>query len=93
MIEKLEKIEKKFDAASFAKKIEELVCYQRMDYMEAILHFCDINGLEVEAVASLVKRSEPIRQKLEAQCKVNRTIGRGPAAATLDAFQEPLTNQ
>ncbi len=93
MIEKLEKLEKKFDAASFAKKIEELVCYQRMDYMEAILHFCDINGLEVEAVASLVKRSEPIRQKLEAQCKVNRTIGRGPAAATLDAFQEPLPNQ
>lgn len=89
----IEKLEKKFDAASFAKKIEELVRYHRMDYMEAIMYFCESNGLEVEAVASLVKRSEPIRQKLEAQCKANRTIGRGPAGATLDAFQEPLTNQ
>lgn len=89
----IDKLEKKFDAASFSKKIEELVRYHRMDYMEAILHFCELNGLEVEAVASLVKRSEPIRQKLEAQCKASRLIGRGPAAATLDAFQEPVTNQ
>ena len=86
----IDKLEKKFDAATFAKKIEELVKFHRMDYMEAIMHFCDENGLEVEAVASLVKRSEPIRQKLEAQCRENRLLGRMAPGATLDAFQESL---
>lgn len=86
----IEKLEKKFDSASFAKKVEELVKFEGMDYMEAILHFCDINGLEVEAAASLVKRSEPIRQKLEAQAKASRLINRDErAGSTLDAFIDP----
>jgi hypothetical protein len=84
----MNKLENKFDAASFSKKIEEMVKFQHMDYLEAIMHFCEENGLEVEAVAALVKRSEPIRQKLEAQARASRVLGRGPVGATLDAFAQ-----
>lgn len=86
----IDKLEKKLDTTTFAKKVEEIVRDHSMDYMEAILFFCEENGIEVEAIASLVKRSEPIRQKLEAQCISSRMLGRSRAGpvANLDAFQE-----
>lgn len=84
----IEKLEKKYDAASFAKTIEEYVRFRDMDYVEAIMFFCESNNLEVEAVAAMVKRSEPIRQKLEAQARAARLIGRGSPPATLDAFTD-----
>ena len=83
-----EKLEKKFDAAGFARRIEDMVRFEKMDYLEAIMHFAETNGMEVEAVASLVKRSEPLRQKLEAELIGSRALGRVRAGATLDAFQE-----
>lgn len=84
----IEKLEKKFDSATFSKQVEELVKFHSMEYLEAIMHFGEQNGLEIEAIASLVKRSDPIKQKLEAQAREARVLGRGPVTATLDAFQE-----
>ena len=86
----IDKLEKKFDSATFSKKVEEYVKYQGMCYLDAIMYFCEENRLEIEAVAALVKRSEPIRQKLEAESKASRILGRDRhPSATLDAFQNP----
>lgn len=81
-------IEKKFDSSNFAKSIEELVTFKKMDYMEAIIHFCDKNGLEIEAAAAMVRRSEPLRVKLEAQAMATRQLGRkaAPPTPSLDGF-------
>lgn len=81
----IEKLQKKFDTQKFARAIEEMVRFRGLDYMEAILVFADENDLEVEAVASLVKRSEPIKQRLEAQCHKAKLLVKG-SDASLEGF-------
>lgn len=81
----IEKLQRKFDSAKFSKSIEEMVYFRGLDYMEAILVFAEENELEIEAVASLVKRSEPIKQKLEAHCHTAKLLVKG-SDASLDGF-------
>jgi hypothetical protein len=40
-----------------------------MGYLEAILSFCEENDMEPTAVGNLVKKSDVIKSKLEAECK------------------------
>jgi hypothetical protein len=83
----IKKLERKFDVATFSKKIEEMVRFEGMTYVEALVAFAEANGMEVEAVAALVRRSDPIKQKLEAFCRnSNLLVKDGPAGATLEGF-------
>lgn len=63
----MNKLMKKLDSNTFAKKVEEMVRFRGLDYMDAIIQFCAEEGLDVEAAGALVRRCEPIRQKLEAE--------------------------
>lgn len=76
----LEKLEKKFDSNTFAKRIEEYVKFRHLGYLDAIILFCEENKMEVESVASLVRRAHAIKEKLEAECRANRLVGRGQTA-------------
>jgi len=64
----LGKLEKKFDANTFAMAVESKVKLG-MGYLEAILSFCEENDMEPSSIGSLVKKSEVIKAKLEAECK------------------------
>ena len=64
----LDKLEKKFDANTFAMAVESKV-RMGMGYLEAILSFCEENDMEPSAVGTLVKKSDVIKSKLEAECK------------------------
>lgn len=66
MIE-LENLQKKFDANVFSLDIESRV-KQGSTYLEAIVEFCEENDVEMMAITSLVKKSEVIKAKLEAEC-------------------------
>ena len=77
---------KKFDTATFSRTIEEYVRFRGLDYMDAIMLFCEENGLEIESAAAMVKRSEPIRQRLEAECIRNRTIQSSNNSSLTDFF-------
>lgn len=76
----VEKLEKKFDSGAFSKRIEEYVKFRKLGYLDAIVLFCEENKMEVEAVAPLVKRASAIKEKLEAECRNNRLVGRGQTA-------------
>jgi hypothetical protein len=76
----VEKLEKKFDSNAFAKRIEEYVKFRKLGYLDAIVLFCEENKMEVESVAPLVKRAHAIKEKLEAECRSNRLVGRGQTA-------------
>ena len=62
-------IEKAFEdkfycPAKFAQEIEQMVqAHQDMNYIDAIVHYCEINELEIESVTKLV--SKPLKEKLK----------------------------
>jgi hypothetical protein len=51
----------------FAIEIETRVRKQGMDYLEAIVHYCDEAGIEVDDVSKLVVGS--LKEKLEAEAQ------------------------
>ncbi len=62
----LEKVmaSKFFCPAKFAQEIETLVLENRdMNYIDAIVHFCDKNSLDVESVPKLI--SKPLKEKIK----------------------------
>ena len=57
-------IEKKFLTPSkFALEIEKIVAEEKINYIDAIVHYCEINELEVESVTKLI--SKPLKEKLK----------------------------
>ena len=64
--DELEKVmEKKFFCpAKFAQEIESLVLENNdMNYIDAIVFFCDQNSIDVEAVPKLI--SKPLKEKIK----------------------------
>ena len=61
----LEKVlESKFLTPSrFALEIEKIVAEEKINYIDAIVHYCEVNELEVESVTKLV--SKPLKEKLK----------------------------
>jgi hypothetical protein len=57
-------IQNKFLTPSkFALEIEHIVASESMNYIDAICHYCELNGLEVESVAKLI--SKPLKERLK----------------------------
>ena len=62
----LEKVlaSKFFCPAKFAENIETLVLENKdMNYIDAIVHFCDQNNIDVESVPKLI--SKPLKEKIK----------------------------
>jgi len=49
--------------SKFSLEIEKIVAEESMNYIDAICHYCEINGLEVESVVKLV--SKPLKERLK----------------------------
>tara|TARA_B100001250_G_scaffold284493_1_gene246589 strand:+ start:48 stop:317 length:270 start_codon:yes stop_codon:yes gene_type:complete len=65
-VNELEKVleSKFFCPARFAQEIENLVLHnQNMNYIDAIVHFCDNNNIDVESVPKLI--SKPLKEKIK----------------------------
>lgn len=54
------------DEVNFQKQIEELVSTKRISYIDAIIHFCEINSLDPEDIAKLVSSNLKGKIKLAA---------------------------
>ena len=64
--DELEKVlaSKFFCPAKFAENIESLVLENKdMNYIDAIVHFCDQNNIDVESVPNLI--SKPLKEKIK----------------------------
>ena len=64
--DELEKVlaSKFFCPAKFAENIETLVLNNKdMNYIDAIVHFCDQNNIDVESVPKLI--SKPLKEKIK----------------------------
>ena len=66
MENELEKVlaSKFFSSAGFAQEIEKLVQVNKdMNYIDAIVHFCEENNVDIESVPKLL--SKPLKEKLK----------------------------
>ena len=53
-----------FCPARFAQEIESMVqTHEDMNYIDAIVHFCDQNNIDVESVPKLI--SKPLKEKIK----------------------------
>ena len=57
-------IAKKFvTPQKFALDIEKIVVDEELNYIDAIIHYCEINNIEVESVTKLI--SKPLKERLK----------------------------
>jgi len=51
-------------AARFSQDVEKLVLNNSdMNYIDAVVHYCEINEIEIESVSKLI--SKPLKEKLK----------------------------
>jgi hypothetical protein len=55
--------EKFMTIARFSAEVETLVNSDSMSYIDAIIHYCDTNDIELETVPKLI--SKPLKEKLK----------------------------
>lgn len=61
-------------ANAFATQIETMVWELDVSYMDAILLWCERRGLEPDAVAALVRRTGPLRAKVQVEAEALRLL-------------------
>lgn len=60
----LETLEDKFmTAAKFSQDVEKIAVEYSMNYIDAIVHYCERNEIEIESVPKLI--SKPLKDKLK----------------------------
>jgi hypothetical protein len=53
----------------FVKEIEAYVKEHKLDYLDAVLHYCEKNALEIETVASMIKSSSKIKARIQQEAE------------------------
>ena len=53
----------------FTKEIERLVSTYNLEYMDAVIHFCEKNNIEVETAASIIRSNLKIKSKLQLEAE------------------------
>jgi len=61
--------------AKFTRMIEETVVKTKLSHIDAVVHLCEKNNLEVEDVKKYI--SEPIKEKIEAEARRLNFLPRG----------------
>jgi hypothetical protein len=57
-------IENKFLTPSkFALEIEKIVTIEKINYIDAIVHYCEVNEIEIESITKII--SKPLKEKLK----------------------------
>lgn len=60
----LEKLEDKFmTTARFSQDVEKIAYENKMNYIDAIVHYCETNEIDIESVSKLI--SKPLKEKLK----------------------------
>lgn len=69
-------------SSEFIMEIETLVKEKKMEYFDAVLHYCESHNIEVETAATLVKQHAPLKAKIQIEAEnlnmVRRTSARLP---------------
>jgi hypothetical protein len=61
-------------ARDFINEIDILVNTKGMDYLEAVVYYCEKSGLEIESAASFIKHNSKMKQRLEKEARGQRLL-------------------
>lgn len=53
----------------FTKEIENLVYQKDMQYIDAVIYFCEQKGLDVETAASLIKNNSKLKASIQLEAE------------------------
>jgi hypothetical protein len=62
---------------NFIEEIENLHLTKNMEYIEAVIHWCDTNKIEVEYIANLIKKDPAIKAKIQNEAENLNILKRG----------------
>lgn len=48
----------------FIEKIEQIVQEKKIEYLDAVMYYCDKTGLEVETAAELIKKNAKMKARV-----------------------------
>ena len=82
--QEIEKVlaEKFLTPIKFSMKIEETVLREKMNYIDAIIFYCEKEGIEVDSISKLM--TKPLKEKLKVDAtRLNFMKSRGASKAKL----------
>ncbi len=82
--QEIEKVlaEKFLTPIKFSMKIEETVLKEKMNYIDAIIFYCEKEGIEVDSISKLM--TKPLKEKLKVDAtRLNFMKSRGASKAKL----------
>ena len=62
---------------NFVEEVEVLCRTKNMDYIDAVVMWCEKNKFEVEYAASLIKKDPTIKEKIQAEAENLNILKRG----------------
>lgn len=60
-------LEKALSSQKFTADIENLIAQHKLNYVDAIIHYCNINNIEVESAATIIKQNLKMKAQLESE--------------------------
>jgi hypothetical protein len=54
---------------SFLNDIERIHAKDKIDYMEAIVYYCEINNIEIEVAAQYIKKNALLKAKIQQEAE------------------------
>jgi len=56
-------------SSDFVKEIEKIVITKNIEFFDAVLYYCEVNNIEVETAASLVKQNSVLKAKIQIEAE------------------------
>jgi len=53
----------------FAREIDELVTKYKIEYIDAVIMYCERKGIELETAASLIKSNSNMKSKIQSEAE------------------------
>jgi hypothetical protein len=69
------------DKTNFSLRIERLVNEKRIDYIDAIVYYCENNNIEIESAASLL--NDKVREMIKLEANNSNLLKESSKFATL----------
>jgi predicted CopG family antitoxin len=65
----MQEIETQFNTRSFSDEIEKLVRDKKMEYIDAVVHFCQTNTLDIETAAQFIKNNSKLKAHIQLEAE------------------------
>ena len=66
-----------FDLNKFTTDIENMCRTKDIEYIDAVVHWCDKNKIDIEYIAGIIKKDPVIKSKIQAEAENLNVLKRG----------------